>query len=239
MHGIRHSFAALRRALGPAAAALLVACGGGGTHWKSMDITGVMPDLRFTLVDDEGRTVTAERYLGKVNLLYFGYTHCPDVCPLTLATIERAFARLGPAADGVRLLFVSVDPSRDGPKILHAYVAAFGAHIVGLTGTQPQLQALTKRYRVSYRYGRRDQNGDYAVYHSAGIYVFDRRGRARLLMTGREGADAIARDLERLLAGAPRTLAPPRERRPSVRASAGACPCPARAPLPGTAPAAG
>lgn len=178
---------------------LLASCGRDAVQWDTRDITGVMPDLKFTLADSHGKTVHADHYLGKINLLYFGYTHCPDVCPLTLATITQALDEMGDAADRITVLFVSVDPSRDTPSVLQDYAAAFGSSIVGLTGTQAQLQALSKRYRVSYRYGAADADGNYAVYHSAGIFVFDGKGRARLLMNRNDGAQTVSHDLKALL----------------------------------------
>src|SRR5699024_5110331 len=95
---------------------LVIAGCGSDLTWKTNNITSVMPDLQFTLTDDGGRTVHESNYQGKVQLLFFGYTHCPDVCPLTLATIGRALHRLGDQADAARVLFVSVDPERDTPK---------------------------------------------------------------------------------------------------------------------------
>lgn len=179
---------------------LLASCSRQPLSWDTKNITGVMPDLQLNLTDENGRPVQASNYLGKINLLYFGYTHCPDVCPLTLATVEQALTKLGPKADKVRMLFVSVDPKRDPPRVLKRYVQAFGPHIVGLTGSQSQLQALSKRYRVAYRYGKPDADGNYAVYHSAGIFVFAPSGKVRLLMNYKEGAAAMAHDLKQLVA---------------------------------------
>ncbi|HEX5464400.1 MAG TPA: SCO family protein [Burkholderiales bacterium] len=183
------------------AAILLTACAGSSTlHWKTQSIADLTPDLQFTLVNGSGKTVHAPHYLGKVNMVYFGYTHCPDICPLTLATVKEAFHRIGPAASQVRLLFISVDPARDTPKVLHTYVTAFGPHFIGLTGTQQELQTLMKRYRVTYSYGKPDSHGDYVVNHSAAIFVFDAKGHAKLLMNYKDGAKAMAHDLKQLIA---------------------------------------
>lgn len=180
------------------AALALAACGNGKQHWNTNNITGVMPDLQFTLTDENGNTVHANDYRGKIKLMYFGYTHCPDICPLTLATVGRALKQLGSKADNVRVLFVSVDPKRDTPKVLKTYTDAFGPQFVGLTGTQAQLKALTKRYRVSYSYQKPDKNGAYAVNHSAAIFVFGPDGKVRLLMNRTDGATAMAQDLSQL-----------------------------------------
>lgn len=182
-----------------ALAALLAGCSSGGENWHSTSIDGVMPDLRFTLTNEDGHSVHASDYKGKVSLLYFGFTHCTDVCPTTLSTLAQAIARLGARADQVRVLFVSVDPKRDTPAVLKAYAREFGPQIVGLTGTQDQLGTLSKRYRVAYSYGKPDGQGNYEVYHSSAIFVFDRDGRTRLLMTPKEGVKAVAQDLGRLL----------------------------------------
>ena len=179
---------------------LLTACGG-AKQWKTSNITGMMPDLQFTLTDDNGAKVHAEAWRGKITLLYFGYTHCPDVCPLTLATIAQALKKMGPEAKQVSVLFVSVDPKRDTLPVLKTYTQAFGPQIVGLTGTQSQLLALSKRYRVSYSYDQPNADGSYTVNHSSAIFVFDGKGKVRLLMNYTDGAAAMAHDLRQLAAG--------------------------------------
>ncbi len=182
------------------AAATLGACQPTPHHWRTRNISGVMPDLKFNLVDADGKAVQAARYRGKVTLLYFGYTHCPDVCPLSLATIGQALRGLTKdRRDDVRVLFVSVDPDRDSGTLLRQYAHAFGPQFVGLTGSTPQLQRLGRRYRVSYRYGKKHPDGGYTVYHSAGIFVFDRAGHVRLLMNRKDGADAMRDDLNALI----------------------------------------
>jgi len=175
----------------------LAACG--GRTWDTRDITGLMPDLRFTLHDTQGHTVHAATYGNKIKLLYFGYTHCPDVCPLTLADIAGALRTIGARPGAVQVLFVSVDPGRDTLPLLHHYAQAFGPWFVGLTGTQAQLESLSKRYRVSYSYGKPDARGDYVVNHSAAIFVFDGKNRARLLMNHTNGKQAMAHDLRQLI----------------------------------------
>lgn len=167
--------------------------------WQLTDISGHMPELSFRLTDDQGRTVTATDYRGKVALLYFGYTHCPDVCPLTLAHLHVVMQRLGKLADGARILFVSVDPARDTPEALHAYVTAFDPHITGLTGAPADIEALTKRYRAAFSREPGKSGDSYEVSHSSGIYIFDANGRARLLATPDDSQDKLAHDLNLLL----------------------------------------
>jgi len=168
--------------------------------WHSRNISGLMPDLSFHLTDDNGESVTATHYNNKVTLLYFGFTHCKSVCPATMTTLSQALKHLGADRKKVRVLFVSVDPRRDTPAVLHRYVGHFAPQVVGLTGTMDQLHALAKRYRVSFSYGKADENGNYKVSHSSAIFVFDDSNRVRLLMRTQEGASAIADDLEQLVA---------------------------------------
>jgi protein SCO1 len=167
--------------------------------WQLADIAGHMPDLSFQLTDDQGKTVTAADYRGKVTLLYFGYTHCPDVCPLTLAHLHVVMQNLGKLSDGVRILFVSVDPTRDTPAVLHSYVTAFDSHAVGLTGSPSDIEALTKRYRAAFTREPGNADGSYEVSHSSGIYIFDGDGKARLLATPNDTQDKLVHDLHLLL----------------------------------------
>ena len=172
--------------------------------WKTHNITGLMPDLAFTLTDTGGQPVTADDFQGKIVMLYFGYAHCPDVCPTTVATAMQAIRKAGAKAEEtVRFLFVSVDPDRDPPAVLGPYVKAFGSpSLVGLTGSQAQLKALAKRYRVAYSYEKPDAEGNYAVNHSAAIFVFDRQGQVHLVMNYRDGVEPMAHDLSQMVAGA-------------------------------------
>jgi protein SCO1/2 len=163
-------------------------------------ITGHMPDLDFRLVDDNGKQVTGADYRGKIVLLYFGYTHCPDVCPLTLAHLHVVMQRLGPLADDARILFVSVDPKRDTPQVMHAYVNAFDKRAVGLTGSPGEIETLSKRYRASYSREPDQGDGNYEVSHSSAIYVFDRQGHAQVLATPADSQDNLVHDLHLLLA---------------------------------------
>lgn len=159
-----------------------------------------MPDLDFRLTDDNGKEVTAQDYRGKVVLLYFGYTHCPDVCPLTLAQLHVVLQRLGPLAENVRILFVSVDPARDNPATMHAYVNAFDPRAVGLSGPAGAIETLSKRYRSAFTREPDKGDGNYEVSHSSAIYVFDAQGHARLLATPNHPQSDLVHDLHLLLA---------------------------------------
>jgi protein SCO1 len=173
--------------------------------WQLTGVTGHMPDLDFRLVDDHGKPVTGQNYRGKVVLLYFGYTHCPDVCPLTLAQLHVVMQRLGPLADGARILFVSVDPARDTPEVMHAYVNAFDPRAVGLSGAPRDIEALSKRYRSAFTREPDGPNGQYEVSHSSAIYIFDRDGKARLLSTPDRTQDELVHDLHLMLSLGTRT----------------------------------
>ncbi|MHB1332702.1 MAG: SCO family protein [Sulfuriferula sp.] len=168
--------------------------------WALDNITGLMPKLEFNLTNDNGHAVTADAYHGKLALLYFGYTNCPDVCPTTLATLAQAVRGLGADADKVRVLFVSVDPARDTAPVLKSYTGAFGPQFVGLSGNEKALDALTRRYRVVYSLDKPDAQGNYAVNHSSGVFIFDGSGNARLLGSSTSKAPEITQDLRHLLA---------------------------------------
>jgi protein SCO1 len=174
-------------------------CSSGTSAFHAMDVSTIMPPLEFKLVGEANKPVTEKALRGKVTLLYFGYTSCPDVCPATLLKLALALRHLGDEADSVRILFVSVDPQRDSPAVLVKYVGSFGPHIMGLTGSEDALTALTKRYRVAYRRDAPDRTGWYPVYHSSAVFVFDGDGRARLLINPSETAAQISEDLKTLI----------------------------------------
>ena len=144
--------------------------------------------------------VHATDYRGQIVLMFFGYTHCPDVCPLALSRIKSALASIGGQAQQVRVLFVTVDPKRDTLQDLKRYTEFFGPQFVGLRGSAEALRELTKKYRISYGYDTPDASGNYNVSHSSAIYIFDRQGEARLLVRPEDSVAAISTDLKRLLA---------------------------------------
>lgn len=183
------------------AAVLLLAGCGGEPEYTAHDITGVMPDLALELTDEKGETVTEADYDGRLKLLFFGYTNCPDICPATMARIRAALGGLdADLRDDVDVLFLSVDPERDTPERLDQYTSSFGDEFVGLTGNQEQLKTLTKRYRVTYGYGEPNDNGFYLVSHSSAIFVFGPDGRSRLLANQSQSVDELTADLQKLLA---------------------------------------
>ncbi len=200
MHKLPTSHRAVAGMIIGTALILMAACGNQQQPWALKNITGLMPDLSFQLTRDDGKPVTAADFHGTVALLYFGYTHCPDVCPLTLARLAQALQQMGPMAQQVRVLFVSVDPARDTLPSLHRYVQTFGPEFVGLRGPDTELRALTKRYRVTYGRDKPDSQGKYQVSHSSAVFIFDKTGKVRLLSNGDDKAVTIAADLKRLAA---------------------------------------
>lgn len=161
---------------------LMQGCSSGNAEWHGKDISGLMPDLEFTLTGTSGQPVTAAETDGQIRLLFFGFTHCPDVCPTTLSELNHAIDQMPEdLQDRVTTLFVSVDPERDTPERIGSYVAFFGENILGLTAEEPALRDLTKRYRTTFGYDEPDAEGNYQVSHSAAVYVFDGAGNARLL----------------------------------------------------------
>lgn len=174
-------------------------CENGSQPWALRDIGGLLPPLSFDLHDGSGRPRSASDFAGRVTLVYFGYTHCPDICPTTLARLAGVVRRLGARGEEVRILFVSVDPARDTPPVLQAYARAFGSQVVALSGTQAQLTRLAKRYRISYGLGEPGADGQYEVSHSSGIFIFDQHGAARLLATSADSDDSLVADLARLV----------------------------------------
>jgi protein SCO1 len=178
----------------------LAGCGKTPESWMLDNVEGHLPDLSFSLTGDNGKPLKAADLKGKVAVVYFGYTHCPDICPQTMANLTQALAKLGNDANDVRLVFISVDPTRDTPQALHDYVDAFDArHAIGLTGSPSDIETLAKRYRVAYQADAPNSGGSYEVSHSSGIYIFDRDGKARLLANGTDSIDALAHDLRQLV----------------------------------------
>jgi protein SCO1/2 len=177
---------------------LIAGCTSDSQAWHSKNITGLMPDLEFSMADALGNKVSEADYRGKTILLFFGYTNCPDVCPTTLAKLADARQAMRDRGESTRVLFVTVDPARDTRARLAEYLQAFGDGMVGLRGTREAIDAFTRRYRVGYSLGKPDANGRYEVSHSSGVFVFDERGKARLLIRSEDTASGITADLERL-----------------------------------------
>jgi len=152
----------------------------------------------FQLVDQNGKTVTDADLKGKWSLIYFGYTHCPDACPTALNDISIALSDLGPKRDAVRPVFITVDPERDTPETLKAYVASFDAPILALTGSAEEVAKAAKGYRVYYA-KHPEAGGDYSMDHSSVIYVMDPEGRFTASFTHESAPEQISERLKKLI----------------------------------------
>ena len=161
--------------------------------WHMTDISGGMPRLDFQMRAG-GRLVTSQDFRGKVVALYFGYSHCPDVCPATLANLTEMLGKV--ASPDVRVLFVTVDPDRDTAEVMRSYAAAFSPQLVGLRGSANSLAMLARNYRVAYEVKK---GPPYEVTHSNAVFFFDKDGRARLVTTDTSNTSAMAEDVKRLL----------------------------------------
>jgi cytochrome oxidase Cu insertion factor (SCO1/SenC/PrrC family) len=152
----------------------------------------------FTLIDQNGQRRSDRDFHGHWMLLYFGYTYCPDVCPTTLALMQAALDKLGSAGDGIVPVFITIDPERDTPSVLKAYVAQFGARFVGLTGTPQAIARVAHSYRVYYA-KHPLKGGSYAMDHSSVIYLIDPDGHFVKAYDDETGAAALAEDLRKTL----------------------------------------
>jgi protein SCO1 len=156
---------------------------------------------RFILETHDGKRVSDESFAGKVRVMSFGYTFCPDVCPTTLSTMAGALDKLGPAADQVVPLFVTVDPKRDSKAQLKEYMSAFGPAFIGLTGTQQMIDAAARAFKVRYEI-HASENGDpdsYVVDHSAGIFILNRDGSFAAKLGHLADADELADRLRQVI----------------------------------------
>jgi protein SCO1/2 len=176
-----------------AALFMLLLAGCSRPSWHMTDISGAMPKLDFRMTSG-GKPVSAADFRGKVVALYFGYTHCPDVCPTTLASLTDMLGRV--KNPNVAVLFVTVDPDRDTDTVMSDYAKAFSPQVAGLRGTDNQIAALARTYRVAYSVKK---GPPYEVNHSNAVFFFDRDGKARLVTTDTNDSAAMAEDVKRLL----------------------------------------
>ena len=184
------------------ALALLAACSAEKPAFKAIDITGATYARELALTDANGKPRTLADFKGKVVVVFFGYTQCPDVCPTTLAEIAEVRQKLGADGDKLQTVFVSVDPERDTPAVLAAYVANFSRDTVALRGTLEQTQAAAKEFKVFFAKVPGKSAGSYTMDHTAGSFIFDPQGRVRLFIRQGGGVEAMAGDIKLLLAGA-------------------------------------
>ncbi|HEX8263577.1 MAG TPA: SCO family protein [Allosphingosinicella sp.] len=176
----------------------LAACSGGG---EEPPLKGAAIGGPFALVDQDGRATTDRDFAGRYRIMYFGFTHCPDICPTDLAVLGQALRRFetsDPArAARVTPIFVSVDPERDSPAVLKEYVAAFHPRLVGLTGTPRQLADMSRRYGAYYGKGAPTEGSGYDVNHSRLAELIGPQGEPIALLPYDKGAEAVAAELDR------------------------------------------
>lgn len=170
-------------------------------NFKNVDITGSKAfGSEFSLLDPDGKVRTLAEFKGKVVVMFFGFTQCPDVCPTTLTEMQQALALLGPRADQVQVLFVTVDPERDTAVILKQYVPAFDARFLGLRpADELALEKIAKDFKIYYKKVPGTSPGSYTMDHTAGSYAFDPQGNLRLFIKHAQGPEILAHDLKELL----------------------------------------
>ena len=180
-------------------AVFLAACNPEAPKFRSTDITGADFGKSLALTGHDGRPRTLADFRGKAVVLFFGFTHCPDICPTTLADVAAVLKKLGPDAARVQVLFVTVDPERDTPEILAKYVPAFDAGFLGLSGDAAETQRAAREFKIFYEKRPGGAPGAYTVDHSGQSYVIDPQGRLRLFVRHDRIAQDLAEDLRALL----------------------------------------
>ena len=170
-------------------------------EFKNIDITGGTAFGKdFSLLDPDGKVRTLADFKGKVVLMFFGYTQCPDVCPTTLTEMQQVMTLMGPQSDKVQVLFVTVDPERDTAAILKQYVPSFDPSFLGLRPEdEAALEKVTKDFKIYYKKVPGASPGSYTMDHTAGSYAFDPQGRLRLYIKHAQGPETLAHDLKELL----------------------------------------
>ena len=184
-------------------ALLLVACGRrDAPQFQLTDVTGASFGKALELTDHNGVRRTLADFKGKVVVVFFGFTHCPEACPTTMAELATVRRELGADAGRMQALFITVDPERDTPEVLRKYVPAFDASFLGLYGTADETARTAKEFKVYFQ-KQQQPGGSYTLDHSAGTFVFDKAGRLRLFAQYGAGAKSLLHDIRLLLAEQP------------------------------------
>jgi protein SCO1/2 len=185
-----------------AALALMAGCEKGPPQavFKGVDITGADYAKALSLPDVDGKARTLAEFRGKALVVFFGFTQCPDVCPTTLAELAAVKQQLGPQGDKLQAIFVTIDPERDTPELLKAYMGSFDPGFVALRGTLEQTQAVAKDFKVFFQKVPGREPGSYTMDHTAGAFVFDPQGRVRLFVRYGQPVEAWLSDIKQLLA---------------------------------------
>ena len=177
----------------------LGACHQGKPAFRATDITGADFGRDFALADHTGKPRSLADFRGRVVVMFFGFTHCPDACPTTLAELANAVKKLGSDADKVQVLLVTVDPERDTPQVLSQYVTAFHPRFLALRGSTEETARVAKEFKIIYQKVAGARPDHYTVDHSAGTYIFDPQGRLRLYVSYGQGSEVFAHDIALLL----------------------------------------
>lgn len=177
----------------------LVACQQGKPGFRATDITGAEFGRDFALADHAGKPRALADFRGRVVVMFFGFTHCPDVCPTTLAQLAAAVNKLGADGNKVQVLMVTVDPERDTPQVLSQYVTAFNPRFLALRGTAEETARVAKEFKIIYQKVAGARPDSYTMDHSAGTYIFDPQGRLRLYVSYGQGPEVFAHDIALLL----------------------------------------
>ncbi|NHZ35217.1 MULTISPECIES: SCO family protein [Massilia] len=167
--------------------------------FQNTDLTGLDYARDFALLDHNGKPRTLADFKGKVVVMFFGFTQCPDVCPTTMAEMAAVMKELGPDADKVQVLFVTIDPARDTQALLAQYVPAFDPRFLGLYGDAEATAKVAKEFKVFYAKVNGKTEGSYSMDHTAASYVFDRNGKIRLFVRHGKGPAPIVHDIKQLL----------------------------------------
>jgi protein SCO1/2 len=178
---------------------LLSACTQQNEKFINTDLTGLDYAKGFVLTDHNGKSRTLPDFKGKAVVVFFGYTQCPDVCPTTMTEMANVMKALGPLADKVQVLFVTVDPERDTQALLAAYVPSFDARFLGMYGDKEATAKIASDFKIFFQKVPGKTESTYSMDHTAGSYVFDPEGRIRLFVRHGQGAEPIVHDLKILL----------------------------------------
>lgn len=180
---------------------LSVGCNAPSTHFNATDLTGSSIGTDFSLEDQNGKQRRLSDFKGKVVIVFFGYTQCPDVCPTTLSALQETMRLLGKNSERVQVIFITLDPERDTAALLAQYVPSFNPSFLGLRGSTAETEAVAKAFKVFYKKQEGSKPGSYSIDHSTGSYLYDPAGRLRLYLRYGESPQLAAEDISQLLAG--------------------------------------
>jgi protein SCO1/2 len=163
------------------------------------DISSVHMNTSFKLRDFNGRLRSLEDFKGKVVVLFFGFTHCPDICPTTMTDLKKTMNLLKDKASGVQVIFITLDPARDTEDVLKKFIPTFNSSFLGLTGSESEIDKVTTQFKIFYKKVNDGSKAGYTIDHSAGLYVIDKIGKVKLHLSYGEKPEDIASDLEKLI----------------------------------------